>query len=228
MAPLEATPSVGASAERIPTDWDRYVHHPRGLTANLVFFQPMARAYERLLGYASFSQPISLLELGCGTGTMSLKIAQQVPTRRVALVDSNNAMLDIARRTFDESGLPAEVKLLNTDVMSQPGQEQYDLVHSGGLIEHFSDADRQRLLQIHAQHTKPGGYCIIFVPIPSRSYRLVRSVRENLGVWMYTDEVPLPAAQVAREVEAAGLTVIATTYFWNWYLTEVGIIARAV
>lgn len=183
----------------------------------------MDRAYRRLLRKAALQPPISVLELGCGTGRMTLGIARRVPVKKVTLVDNNPDMLRIARSLF--RNFERQTELITSNVLAFDHHETYDIVHSGGLVEHFTDPDRQRLLKVHAAHTTQHGYCIIFVPTPSFAYRTIRAIREVLGLWIYTDEVPLPVQQLIGEVEDVGLRVVGVTCFWRWYLTEVGVIA---
>ena len=218
-----ATTGPTPAPVRVPTDWSRYARMQGGIVARFAFFLPMELAYRRLLRSARFDGPVSILELGCGTGTMSRRLAERLKAANVTLVDNNPAMLGIAGETF--SGSPAGVVLTEHNVLTFADGEAYGLVHSGGLIEHFADRSRAKLVEVHARHTAKGGYCIIFVPTPSLVYRCLRTVREWLGFWIFTDEVPMRKEQLIREVEATGLRVLAATYFWRWYLTEVGVIA---
>ena len=212
-----------ASAARVPTDWSKYAALPHGPGTEFLFFKPMERAYRRLLRHARFAGPVSILELGCGTATISRRLAGLLAATRVTLVDNNPAMLARARSTF--AGSEAAVHIADESVLAFADGRSYSLVHSGGLVEHFPDAERERLMRIHAERTAPGGYCIVFVPTPLIAYRVLRRAREWLGLWLYTDEVPMPRRQLVAEVEAAGLTVVAVTYFWRWWLTEVGVLA---
>ncbi|MFQ5907543.1 MAG: class I SAM-dependent methyltransferase [Thermoplasmata archaeon] len=184
----------------------------------------MYRGYRDLLGRANFTGPISVLELGAGTGYTTLRLCEKLPVRKVTLVDSNGAMLRTAEGTLD--GVRCEKTFLEEDVLDLALEERFDLVHSAGLVEHFETRDRRKLLELHADRTRPGGYCIVYAPTPTLSYRFWRRLAEGMNVWLYTDEVPLPRDVLVREVAEAGLEVLGTNHFWRGFLTEAGVIAR--
>lgn len=212
--------------ERGPSsDWDRYAHYtPSNPLIRWLFLDLMYRGYRDLLQRATFDGPISILELGAGTGYTTLRLCEALPIRKVTLVDSNASMLRTAEETLD--GIACEKAFLHADVLTLPLEEHFDLVHSAGLVEHFETADRNRLLRVHANHTRPGGYCIVYAPTPTRSYRFWRRLAEGMNVWLYTDEVPLEEGLLVREIREAGLGVVTTNHFWRGFLTEVGVIAQ--
>ncbi|MDX1534596.1 MAG: class I SAM-dependent methyltransferase, partial [Thermoplasmata archaeon] len=203
--------------ERGPSsDWDRYAHYtPSNPVIRWLFLDLMYRGYQDLLRRAHFSGPISVLELGAGTGYTTLRLCQALPVEKVTLVDSNPAMLTTARGTLE--GLACEKAFLQTDVLELPVEARFDLVHSAGLVEHFETPERKRLLQLHADLTRPGGYCIVYAPTPTRSYQFWRRLAEGMNVWLYTDEVPLPEDLLVREVGEAGLGVLGTNRFWRGF-----------
>ncbi|MEE9268220.1 MAG: class I SAM-dependent methyltransferase [Thermoplasmata archaeon] len=212
--------------ERGPSsDWDRYAHYtPSNPLVRWLFLDVMYRGYRDLLRRAHFSGPISVLELGAGTGYTMLRLCGSLPIRKITLVDSNGSMLQTARRTLD--GVRCEKAFLQEDVLDLRLEERFDLVHSAGLVEHFETPDRKRLLRLHADRTRPDGYCIVYVPTPTFSYRFWRRLAEGMNVWIYSDEVPLSEDLLVREVGETGLEVLVSNHFWRGFLTEVGVIAR--
>jgi trans-aconitate methyltransferase len=207
------------------SDWDQYAHYtPSNPLIRWLFLDLMYRGYQDLLRRADFKEPLSVLELGAGTAYTTYRLSQTLPIRKITLVDSNGAMLQTARRTLEE--VHCEKAFLEEDVLDLPLEERFDLVHSAGLVEHFETEDRRRLLQLHADRTRPGGYCIVYAPTPTLSYRFWRRMAEGMSVWLYTDEVPLPQDVLVREVGEAGLEVVGTNHFWRGFLTEAGVIAQ--
>jgi cyclopropane fatty-acyl-phospholipid synthase-like methyltransferase len=189
-----------------------------------LFFDKMARAYLKLLEKAQFNKPISILELGCGSGYMNLKIAERFPVQRIVAVDSNKKMLEVAKNTLKQ--FKGEKEFILGDFFKLNLKEEFDLVHSGGAVEHFEDQARQTLVKIHANYVKQGGCCIIYTPTPTKSYWFFRRLREWLRIWPFTDEWPVSEKILTQEMKLAGLTVLDSNYFWPHYLTEVGVIAR--
>jgi SAM-dependent methyltransferase len=219
---------VGPSESEVanPSRWDRFArrNRPSNLIARLFLHDVVYRACARLLRVAVFEGPISVLELGCGTGYVARRIAGRYGAERLVAVDSNPSMMDIARQTLQ--GVGCAVEFVEADCFQIGLLGQFDLVYSNGLVEHFDDARRARLLQIHADHVRGGGYCIVHAPAPSLSYRFFRGASERLGLWEHHDETPLPLQQLVQEVRQTGLDVLQVGYFWRAYLTEAGVIAR--
>jgi len=61
-------------------------------------------------------------------------------------------------------------------------REQYDLVYSAGLIEHFPD--KSDILDAHVRLVRPGGIVLIYVPIDSEENRRITALAaewENFG-----------------------------------------------
>lgn len=70
---------------------------------------------------------------------------------------------DVIKDLFDFNGMQLEdVKFIQADIFSHVPVEQYDLVCSFGLIEHFTDL--KEILKIHVKYMKPGGRLIIALP----------------------------------------------------------------
>lgn len=164
------------------------------------------------------------MELGCGSGYSSLYLTKTMPVEKLVMLDSSPKMLEVAANLFRSVKCPKT--FIQGDFFNLTVNEQFDLVHSGGVIEHFGVSGRQRLLGIHAALTKPGGYCIIFVPTPKLGYRFNRRLYELIGKWPYTDEVPLTEETLVHDLEASGLEVLQKVIIWRFHLTEIGIIAR--
>jgi cyclopropane fatty-acyl-phospholipid synthase-like methyltransferase len=204
------------------TDWNIYTrNHPRHFWNRCFFLQPLFRSYLKLLQDII---PQSIIELGCGTGYISYLLAKKYHPDSLFLVDSNRSMLNIAAEVTQNISCPK--KLLLKNFLSLKLHSHFDLVHSAGVIEHFSGSEQKQLIQLHADLLKPHGYCLIFVPTPTFSYRFIRKLCEIFRIWPYPDETPLKLEQLTPMLQKAGLTVIRHTYFWrHFWLSELGVLA---
>ena len=107
----------------------------------------------------------TVLELGCGTGRVSIPIAQA--GMDVVGVDSSSAMLTRAREKSLEAGTP-NLKLLQADMRDFDMSSKFDLViiPFRGFLSLLSVDDEIRTLMNIRRHLAPGGKLIfdIFVP----------------------------------------------------------------
>jgi len=80
------------------------------------------------------------LDLGCGSGDISLRFARAFSAWSVDAVDGSRAMLDHARQAADESGLTERIRFLERVLPSDslPAKD-YDLLFSNSLLHHLAD-----------------------------------------------------------------------------------------
>jgi 2-polyprenyl-3-methyl-5-hydroxy-6-metoxy-1,4-benzoquinol methylase len=99
---------------------------------------------------------MTVLEVGCGTGTTALHHAPRVA--RIDAVDAADAMIAIARSKAEASGI--ENAGFRTAALEDidPGETTYDMVMAHSLI-HLLDDRRAALARFHAL-LKPGGLLV--------------------------------------------------------------------
>jgi SAM-dependent methyltransferase len=80
------------------------------------------------------------LDLGCGPGDMTLRLARALPGWSIDAVDGSPAMLDLAHGAAAEAGIESRVRfhraVLPRDPL--PGRD-YQLVFSNSLLHHLAD-----------------------------------------------------------------------------------------
>lgn len=148
---LHNEPMNSTEPKTNPKFWDKlsdkYSKHPVGDEA----------AYERTLERtgAHLKPDDHILELGCGTGTTALKLANQV--RHITATDISQGMLDIATRKKLEQGT-TNVDFMQKSVGDLPFGETYDVVFASSLL-HLLDDLEDSLARIYAS-VEPGGLFI--------------------------------------------------------------------
>lgn len=81
-----------------------------------------------------------VLDLGCGAGDISVRIATLCPQARIDAVDGAQAMLDHARVLCEGAGLDGRIRLLLERLPSNNLAEgYYDTVVSNSLLHHLHD-----------------------------------------------------------------------------------------
>ncbi len=200
------------------TDWDKY--HQR-VRVSQRFLWAVWRAYANLLHGVSFDKPIRIIELGCGTGYHTSQMTKLFPVQKVTLVDFNASVIEDTKRRL--SSLKCEKEFLLKDLFSLELSEKYDIVHSQGLLEHYTPDQQQELIRLHRDLLTPNGIAVILVPTPSLPYRLWRGLLEKLHLWIYPDETPVSRRDFTAALESNGLEILKMQ---GCHLIELGAVCR--
>ena len=127
---------------------------------------------------------VSVLDLGAGTGLLSLLVSQALPRARFTLVDVSGEMLNQARQRFAAA---SRFQFVVADFGTMELPDRYDAVVSALAIHHLADADKRALFARVFAALRPGGVFInadqVLGPTPGveRAYEEAweRQVRER-------------------------------------------------
>lgn len=209
---------------RLNVNWDSYWNGFIKIPGieQLRFFL-IKRACDKLMRPFKVEGKARMCELGSGTGSVSRYLADNyngTPT----VVDNNPHALRLCQNTFQ--GFSGKLQVIERDVFDlNEYAGQFDLVHSGGLIEHFVDESREEIIKVHCDLANKTGYLMILVPVVNWWYRLL-----NYGIFKFLhllDEIPeVPWGY--KELEEAllrhGFKIIAKTNV----ISEIGILAKRI
>lgn len=120
----------------------------------------------------------SIIEVGCGGGLVSVALAKK--GAHCTLLDISNQSLKAAINSFIDEGLPEPVSYLADALDSNIHSETFDVVWNAGVIEHFFDKGKERLINEMLRITKPGGKVVILVP---NTWCLVFQVIQRWQKW---------------------------------------------
>lgn len=202
------------------TDWDKY--HQR-LRVSQRFLPIIWRAYASLLHDISFNRAIRIIELGCGTGYNTLQMTKLYQVTKVTLVDFNANVIAHTKERL--SGLKCEREFLLGDLLNLEISERYDIVHSQGLLEHYTPEEQQKLIRLHRDLLTPNGVAVCLVPTPHLPYRLWRGLMEKLHLWIYPDETAISREEFVAALESEGLEILKMK---RCHLIELGTVCRRV
>ena len=103
------------------------------------FSEPNSRFIELLRGaFPSDALSGYVLDLGCGPGDITLRVARAWPSCIVHGVDGAAAMLHYGQRAVSEAGLKARVKFVHGRLPAvRLLREQYDVLISNSLLHHL-------------------------------------------------------------------------------------------
>ena len=103
----------------------------------------------------------TVLDVGCGTGTMALLAYERVgETGRVCGIDPSAQLLAGARRKAARRGLPINFQLGGIEQLSFPDQS-FDVVLSTFMMHHLPDDLKRQGLSEIARVLKPGGRLLV-------------------------------------------------------------------
>lgn len=193
----------------------------------LLTFGRLEQAYDRLAAHIKPGQQV--LDLGCGTGALTLRAARKGAF--VTAIDVNPGMLDVARKRVAETSLGERVQFAEKGVaeLETEPSEYYDVVTAGLLFSELSGDEINFTLQQITRLLKPGGILLIADEVrPSGLWKrlLHQLVRIPLMVTTYllTQTTTHPIKNLAHRIEESGLKIKEIRS--NWLGTFMQIVAR--
>jgi 2-polyprenyl-3-methyl-5-hydroxy-6-metoxy-1,4-benzoquinol methylase len=157
----------------------------------------MFEYYKGFLGQGFKGKKV--LEIGCGTGINSVLMASL--GAKVSVMDYSQEALDVVKELSN-----GDIELILQDAFTSDIENEFDVVHSEGVVEHFLMPDRQKILDVHAQAAKKNGSVLIIVPnAKCPPYRIGKKLAEKTGTWIYGHEYPYTARELTYRMEKAGL-----------------------
>jgi ubiquinone/menaquinone biosynthesis C-methylase UbiE len=97
-----------------------------------------------------------LLDAGCGTGMMALRIAARCPGCAVHGIDISPKMIAVARREAENQGLTVDFRVGSITDLPYPG-DSFDVVTTNIMYHHLDLAEKRQAVAEIARVLKPGG-----------------------------------------------------------------------
>ncbi|MGI2033267.1 SAM-dependent methyltransferase [Rhizobium panacihumi] len=126
-------------------------------------------ALAETVAHATIEDGMSILELGCGWGSLSLYLAQHFPNSRITSVSNSASQREYILRLATQRGL-TNLTVITSDMNDFDSAEHYDRVVSIEMFEHMSNW-RDLLARVRGW-VKPDGKLFLHVfTHKTRSYR---------------------------------------------------------
>ena len=115
-----------------------------------------ARFKAELLRQAAVSPGDRVLDLACGTATLTIQVKKSCPDCEVVGLDGSEQILDLARKKVAEQGVDVSfVNALSTEIPFD--DDSFDRVLCSLLFHHLDRDGKRRTLQEVRRVLKPGG-----------------------------------------------------------------------
>lgn len=111
-----------------------------------------------LAKYLPINKKFAALEIGCVPGTFLVYLNKEFGYKPFGI--DNSSMTDLAEETLKINNI--EGVIWTGDAFTFPYPSKFDVVYSGGFVEHFDDY--QNVLDLHQNLVKEKGYLVITVP----------------------------------------------------------------
>ena len=203
------------------------IKYDRIIIKLIPYYKEMVEAIIATIPF-QLNEEINVIDLGCGTATISKAIQQQYPQVKFTLVDIAENMLKIA-----EQKLGKNYTYINSDFNSFNFDKQYDVIVSSLALHHLeTDSDKQLFYNKIYKALKDGGVFINGDVIKAQTDKLQdkfiekwvaymnRSVdmKEINEKWLpnyYAEDRPIPLMSHLEMLKSAGFKNIDVV--WKYY-----------
>ena len=154
---------------------------------------------DRLLDLARLTPGESVLDVGCGTGTLAIAAKGRVGTGEVRGIDASPEMIARAKRKASKAGADVAFEVAAAEVLPFP-EARFDVVLSTLMLHHLPRATREQCAREIRRVLKPGGRVLaVDFATPAHQHRGLLGHLHRHG--------HLSREKVAELLEEAGLTV---------------------
>ena len=130
----------------------------------------------------------SVLEVGCGTGTLTLAAKRQAgPSGKVFGIDIIPGMIEVSRQKAAKAGLEVDFQPGSIDNIPFPA-DQFDAVMCSFMIFHMSEKVRRKGIKEIQRVLKPQGRLLVLdLALPTQP--LQRAIAKAVFGWMLGNEL---------------------------------------
>lgn len=161
-----------------------------------------------------------IIEIGAGSGFTSMALAEQGAS--VAILDISKVSLQQALAQFEAFEMAVPEHYVADALDNGLPDDTYDCVWNGGVIEHFFDDGKKRLISEMYRITKPGGKVVIMVPNAwCWQFQIMQAWQKLRGTWAFGMEDDMSPRRLAAMCKEIGLPPAEVYAFnavagWRW------------
>jgi SAM-dependent methyltransferase len=189
-APADAaTPVVSAFYDRFPYPGDPLQDGPPpGYNWRWCVDNAFAACTGALPPARAATEPLRILDAGCGTGVSTDYLAHLNPGAEILAVDISPGTLEVARERLRRSGgdRHAGVRIENRSLLELQGEGPFDYINSVGVLHHLREPEAG--LRALADLLKPGGLLHLFLYADGGRWEIHRTQRALTALGVGTGE----------------------------------------
>ena len=176
--------------------------------------------FQALLSHIGEPEGKQIIEVGSGSGLLSVALAKLGAT--CTLLDISALSLKNAVANFVNAGLPQPMYYHEDALSSSVPSEMFDVVWNAGVLEHFFDDGKERLILEMLRMAKPGGMVIILVPNAwCWQLQISKALMKVLKMWKvgFQDNMsPRRLKRVCAHIQVTNTTAYAfdVVHGWHW------------
>ena len=176
------------------TIWSNYAKHYDRLN-DLIAYEELAKT---LVDTSSeyIKDPRSILDLGCGTGNLTIKLQERFPNSKIESVDNSEEMLDITESKI--KGKP-NVTTKQFDISNKNDWDslgKYDLIIINNVL--YTQDRKDLVLKEISEHLSAGGRVVISDPVPKEDYKYMKIIGRQFVSLRKTTEIMLIAPSLLK------------------------------
>lgn len=115
---------------------------------------------DRVIDAAEIASGMRVLDVGCGTATLLLRLHERVPAATLVGIDADPAILEIARRKAQRVGAPIELDTATASALLC-ADASFDRVLTTLALHHLTPDEKRAALGEIRRVLRPGGRLVI-------------------------------------------------------------------
>lgn len=129
---------------------------------------PSAMQIAKFLNLSEQTEPLNILDVGCGTGVWSLSIAHVDPESRITFLDKEEPVRT-AVETAESIGMEGRIATVESDPLTTDlPQGEFNLVIVANILHLLTSDEQKQLLLSAAQRLQPGGKLVVVDVFPGQ------------------------------------------------------------
>ena len=138
------------------------------------------RMRDIVLAHVPSDQPIRLLDVGCGTGSLLFRLSDALPNATLYGIDVSAANVQAARREQTARRANAPLHFEAADYLRYTPSAPFDAIVADGVL-HLIGGDTDALVRKLAGDLRPGGVLVCSMPFDCAYNEVFTVVRRLLG-----------------------------------------------